>query len=372
MTEKHKRLLIACSGTGGHFYPGYSLARVMSAKGWDPLFLVKTGDPARDVLDKAGLPWTELALTGLPRGLHPFALAGFAGQLRASVKRMDIILQDFRPDVVIGFGGYISFPAIYCARKHGIRSIIHEANSVMGMANRWSAKYASLVAWGLIDPKKPLPKDTAAPGTPVRGEFAVRLSRLEARQKLGLNPNRLTVTVFGGSQGARRINDAIVNSALRITAARSDVQFLHITGRRDYVEIKTLYGPSPKNIFVLEYCDRMNLALRAADLAITRAGASTLSELIAVQKPAILIPFPAATNAHQDANARIFEKTGCAVVVKEDASFAKQLYIEMVRLLDVPGTLDVMRHSYAEAGFPNPLEAANKLAYAIEELAADV
>lgn len=371
MTEKHKRLLVACSGTGGHFYPGFSLARLMHSKGWEPLFLIKSGDPAREALDKAGMPWTQLDVGGFPRSANPFAYLSFFKKLKAAIEQTHIIIDDFQPDAVVGFGGYISFPAVYCARKRKIRTIIHEANAIMGMANRWSAKYASLVAWGIIDPRKQLPKNTAAPGTPVRSEFAQRISRREARMKMGLNPNLMTITVCGGSQGARRLNEALIDIALRITSTRQDVQFLHITGRRDYVDVKTAYGAKPKHIYVLEYCDRMNLALRAADIAVTRSGASTLSELIAVAKPAILIPYPGATNNHQEANARIFERAGCAVVVPEGASFTKRLYMEIVRLLDVPGTVENMRYAYREAGFPNPLEAAGKLAYAIEELASD-
>ena len=371
MAKTTQRLLVACSGTGGHFYPGFALAREMKKRGWEPLFLVRTGDPAKSVLDKAGLPWAEIPLSGLPRGKNPLKLFSFGLQVLKALKHTSWLFTDFKPDAVIGFGGYVSFPALYCAKKFKVPSIIHESNAVMGLANRWSAKYATIVALGLTDPAKNTPKGTVTPGTPVRSEFAEETDPKTARVELGLKPDLTTVTMFGGSQGAKKLNMAAAESALKLTRIRQDIQFLHITGRRDYAEMKNIYGSETPNIVVMEYCDRMNLALRAADLAVTRAGASTIAELIALRKPAILIPFPYATNAHQDANAEILQRTGCAALVKEDGPFTENLYLEIIRMLDVAGTLDMMSHAYKKTMFPNPFDAANKLAYAIEELVCD-
>ena len=304
-----KRVLIAAGGTGGHFYPGLVAAQELKARGWEPLLIMKKDDPARERLESAGLAYLEVDLVGLPRRFGP-GLIDFTAKLLSSLRLMSRVTRDFKPDLVVGMGGYLTFPAAYGAWRRGVPIALHESNAVLGLANAAALKFGASLFWGL----PPVEGNGAVVGTPIRPALHKRKDAQEARRALGLEPNRKTLLVFGGSQGARAINNGVPTA---MKASGIDAQVLHLAGKGKSAETLAAYKSAGVTATVLDYLDDMASAYAAADVVVCRSGASTLAELAAQGKTAILVPYPHAAANHQDANARVFEKAGTAVRVAE-------------------------------------------------------
>lgn len=304
-----KRVIIAAGGTGGHFYPGLVAAQELKARGWEPLVIVKKDDPAKARLEAAGLAFLEADLKGLPRRVGP-ELFTFAGKLLGSLRLMSRAARDFKPDLVVGMGGYLTFPAAYAAWRRGVPIALHESNAVLGLANAASVKFGAALFWGL----PPADGNGKVVGTPIRPALHKRQDAGQARRALGLDPAKSTILVFGGSQGAQAINNAMPK-ALR--ASRVDAQVLHLAGKGKAAETLDAYKKAGITATVLDYLEDMAAAYAAADVVVCRAGASTLAELAAQRKTAVLVPYPHAAADHQDANARVFERAGTARRIAE-------------------------------------------------------
>ena len=208
-------------------------------------------------------------------------------------------------------GGYLTFPCAYAAWRRGVPLALHESNAILGLANQASAKlFGGSLFWGL----PPVDGNGNVVGTPVRPELYGRMDAAEARKKLGLDPAKKTILVFGGSQGATAINGGF---AAGLKASGVAAQVLHLTGKGKGAETTTAYEKAGVAAKILEYLDDMAAAYAAADVVVCRSGASTLAELAAQRKAAILVPYPHAAANHQDANARVFEKNGTAVRIPE-------------------------------------------------------
>jgi UDP-N-acetylglucosamine--N-acetylmuramyl-(pentapeptide) pyrophosphoryl-undecaprenol N-acetylglucosamine transferase len=352
-----RRALIAGGGTGGHFYPGLALARELGARGWKPVFLVRAGDAAVPKLEAEGLPWVDLDLHGLPRRLSPAALA-FPWRLAKSLRRANAIMADLKPDAVIGMGGYLTFPAIAAAALHRVPRAVHESNGPLGLANRASVRLGARLFRGLPGPGGELT------GTPIRRAlWDIPADGRKARRELGLSEDKPTLLVFGGSQGAQSINRAV-------PAAAPGGQVLHLAGPRDQAEVQAAYAAAGVQASVLAYLDRMELAYAAADLVLCRSGASTLAELVCAKKPAILIPFPHASENHQEANARVLERAGAAKVVLDGRlEGLSGLLRDLLSSPQASSARAAMAGSYDRLALPKPAEAAAKLADAVENLA---
>lgn len=304
-----KRALIAAGGTGGHFYPGLVAAQELKARGWEPLLIVKKDDPARERLEKAGLACLEVDLGGMPRRLGP-GLVTFTVKLIASMRLMSRVTKDFKPALALGMGGYLTFPVAYAAWRRGVPVALHESNALLGLANKAAAWFGGTIFWGL----PPADGDGKVVGTPVRPALYGRRDAGDARRALGLDPGRKTILVFGGSQGAKAINLAMPKA---MRASGVDAQVLHLAGKGKSEETLDAYKAAGITATVLDYLEDMAAAYAAADVVVCRSGASTLAELAAQGKAAILVPYPHAAADHQDANARVFERNKTAVRIPE-------------------------------------------------------
>ncbi len=305
-----RRVAIAAGGTGGHFYPGLVAAKALKARGWEPLLIVRAGDPALAVLEEEGLAALPVDLRGLPRRPGP-ELFTFARKLAGSLGTLSRALRAFRPDLALGMGGYLTFPLIYAAWRRGVPRAVHESNAVLGLANAAAAKLGAELYWGL-PPADPSARG-AVIGTPVRPALWTRRSAAESRRALGLAPDRPVLLVFGGSQGAQAINAALP----RALKALPGVQVLHLAGKGKAAAAAAAYRAAGAAADVREYLEDMASAYGAADLVVCRSGASTLAELAAQRAPAVLVPFPHAAADHQNANARVFERAGACARLPE-------------------------------------------------------
>jgi UDP-N-acetylglucosamine--N-acetylmuramyl-(pentapeptide) pyrophosphoryl-undecaprenol N-acetylglucosamine transferase len=271
-------------------------------------------------------------------------------------------------------GGYVTLPVAVAARMEGVPVVLHEQNAVPGIANRLAARVAKRIAVGVDAAAAAFPPDrTSVVGNPVRPELA-RLDRAalhdEAVAAFGLDPDRRTLFVFGGSQGSRRINQAVVAA----TASWPDpaaVQILHACGRRDEADVRAAWAEADPDgrgllVRVVPFVDRMDLAYAAADLALSRAGAITMAELTAAGLPAVMVPLPHATADHQAANARAVAAAGGAVVVEDDALDGPAVAAAAAPLLADPDRLAAMASGMRSLAHP---AAAEELAALVVEAA---
>ncbi|MBI2787706.1 MAG: UDP-N-acetylglucosamine--N-acetylmuramyl-(pentapeptide) pyrophosphoryl-undecaprenol N-acetylglucosamine transferase [Elusimicrobia bacterium] len=323
-----KRVLIAAGGTGGHFYPGLVAAQELKARGWEPLLIVRKDDPAKERLEKAGLACLEVDLGGMPRSIGP-GLVAFALKLIASMRLMSRVAKDYKPALALGMGGYLTFPVAYAAWRRGVPVALHESNAILGLANKAGAMFGAALFWGL----PPAEGEGKVVGTPVRPALFGRKDAGEARRALGLDPARKTILVFGGSQGAKALN--AVPAAMK--AAGVDAQVLHLAGKGKSEETLNAYKTAGLTAKVLDYLDDMASAYAAADVVVCRSGASTLAELAAQRKTAVLVPYPHAAANHQDANARVFETAKTALRIPETA-LSDGLGPALAKMLESPTT----------------------------------
>ncbi len=319
------KVMIACGGTGGHLFPGLAVAEVLRARQHQVRLLV-----SEKAVDQTALA----ALTSSPDSAEritveavpavgyegPRRLMRFGVRLMKATRGCAAACDEFGPDVVLGMGGFTSAPAILGARWAGKRktaTLVHESNAVPGKANRWAGKFVDHVAVGLADCARFFGgRPVTVTGTPIRA--ALRGGKVaDARTRLGLQPDRLTVLVAGGSQGARAINEAMACALPWLEGKTERVQFMHLTGAQDEQFMRESYEKNGFTGKVMSFCNQMELAYSAADVVVARSGASTLTEIAAFGLPAILIPYPQATGNHQWHNARIFESAGAARLVDQ-------------------------------------------------------
>ncbi|MCM2266411.1 MAG: UDP-N-acetylglucosamine--N-acetylmuramyl-(pentapeptide) pyrophosphoryl-undecaprenol N-acetylglucosamine transferase [Elusimicrobiales bacterium] len=362
-----KRALIASGGTGGHFYPGFALAQELRRRGWQTVFLVKKDDIARPALEEADFPYTELDMVSLPRSLNPLAHLAFLGKLLKSLLLARRIMEDFRPDAVIGTGSYVAFPAALAAKLAGIPVYIHESNAKFGLGNYLAGFFCTRAALGLPAAQGDFAKKTTLTGTPIRDSFAAPQDRAAARARLGLDPDRFTVLVFGGSQGARRLNASFIRAAHYL---KGDIQALHISGRRDHEAVRAEYEKAglagAPNLKLYDYREDMPELYAAADLVLARSGASTVAELVHLRKPSVLVPLPSSAGGHQQANAMALAAKGAALCVEEGPDFDARLEAALRRLMGEPELTAAMSGSFAAAGIPDGSQAAAALADLVE------
>ena len=365
MTQR--TVLLAGGGTGGHVFPSLAVADAVRRA---------DGDLAVEFLGTSrGLEATLVPDAGWT--LHTIEAMPLARRLSASTLRLPLVLRRAVREAadliaernVVGavvFGGYVSVPLALAARRRRIPLVVHEQNAVPGLANKLAARWASAVA--LTHPGSGFGSArTVVTGNPVRPGLdaaAIKAAREDALRFFDLRPDRRTLLVFGGSQGARRINNATIESAGRWQHP-GELQILHAAGRRDYDEVAAGWSTAlhaPRAVPLVrhyDFIDRMDLAYAAADAVVCRSGASTLAELTVLGLPSVLVPYPHATADHQTANARSLAAAGGAVVVADEDFDGARLVKEAEPLL----TDDARRAAASQAArsFGRP-DAADRVA----------
>lgn len=252
------------------------------------------------------------------------------------------------PSVVVGMGGFVTVPVLAAARTRGIPMVLHEQNSVPGLANRLFAKSARVVCLTFeVSAERLAGARTLVTGNPVREAITRLEGRAEACVSFGLDPARPVALIFGGSRGAKRINDAVIDALSMWPTAADDVQILHVTGRIEYEQIaaraaarSAAVGPA---YFAVPYVDEMERAYACATIVLARAGATTIAEVASAGVPAVLVPYPYATEDHQRLNAEALQEAGAALVVEDEALTPGELIRNVVTLASDQRRLDAMR-----------------------------
>ena len=358
--------VIACGGTGGHLFPGIAVAEVLRERGHEVMLFVSEKEIDSLALStRSQFRFEKLPSIGFPSFYSP-AIFGFLRRFSESLSRCRAIYQKFNPQAVLGMGGFTSTAPILAGRLRGVATFIHESNAVPGKANRLTARIVRTVLLGFKECAQFFPKArTEVTGTPVRSELKP-IDRQVARQKLGLRPDLTTMLVMGGSQGASGINQAIIKSMPLLRDL--PLQVVHLSGTRDERLVADNYRRENLPAFVEAFHHRMEEVYSAADFAIARAGAASLAELALFALPAILIPFPYATDDHQMRNAEIFVRAGGALLVKESQIAGDFLAHKIKELVEDQQQLRRMSEKCARLA---PKDAANRVVATMEKYTND-
>jgi UDP-N-acetylglucosamine--N-acetylmuramyl-(pentapeptide) pyrophosphoryl-undecaprenol N-acetylglucosamine transferase len=339
------RMVVAGGGTGGHLFPGLAVAECAAESG-SVLFVGSAyGIEARVV------PQTRFAFRPVPvRGLRGRGWRGvvqLAAQLPGAIVRAWRILGEFGADVVVGVGGYASFPVVVAAWLRRVPAVLLEQNAHPGMANRVLARLAQRVCTTFADANAYFPaRKVVLTGNPVR-----RFPPPVATPRAGF-----TLLVFGGSQGAHRLNEAMADAAGALRDGIADLRVIHQTGAADCYALRGRYASLSVTADVREFIDDMGAAYAAADLVVCRAGATTVAELTSLGKPAILVPYPFAADDHQRANASVLASHGAAIMVLDRALSGAGLAQAIIELARDRARLAAMGEAARRLAVPDAAE----------------
>ena len=307
------RVVISAGGTGGHIYP--ALAIINKIKEIEPnsefLYIGTHNRMEKDIIPKLGIPFETIEIYGFNRK-NLFKNFKTLKCFYNAIKKCKKLIKDFNPDIVIGVGGYVTGPVIYSAKKVGFKTLIHEQNSIPGKANLFLSKYADRIAVSFKSTVKEFPEyKTIFTGNPC-GENAIKVNSIDKRE-LGLNPNKKLIFFVMGSLGSAKVNEMLVKTMKLFN--KKDYEILFVTGKSDYDKIKE--NKFPSNVHVVPYIENMIRVMKKTDLIVSRAGASTLSEIIALELPSILIPSPYVPDNHQYKNAKDLIDKKAAILIEE-------------------------------------------------------
>ncbi|HIR50859.1 MAG TPA: UDP-N-acetylglucosamine--N-acetylmuramyl-(pentapeptide) pyrophosphoryl-undecaprenol N-acetylglucosamine transferase [Candidatus Avoscillospira avicola] len=370
-------VIFTCGGTGGHINPAISVANLLRERMPDSkiLFIGAEDGMEKNLVPRAGYQLETIRISNFQRKLTPAGIwhnVTTACHMAGSMQKAKKIIRAFQPDVIVGTGGYASYPALHMGAKLGIPTAVHESNAVPGLTTRMVAGHVSRIMVSLADSRSqyPDPEKVTVTGTPVDSAFLYG-DREKARAALGIGEEPLIVSAWG-SLGAREMNKKIARFMVR-EAQDGLYRHVHATGSYGwrwmpaYVRDQGLLLENHPWLDMREYIYNMPELLAAADLMLCRAGAGTISEVCASGTPCIMIPSPNVTDNHQEKNARVLEKRGAAVVVREKDCDGDSLYETARELLSDPDRLREMRLAARRLAV---VDAAEQILQVIRDLAA--
>ena len=335
------RVIISAGGTGGHIYP--ALAIINKIKEMEPdsefLYIGTHNRMEKDIIPKHNISFKAIEIYGFNRKnlLKNFKTVKCLINAKKECKR---IISEFRPDIVIGVGGYVTVPVIIAAHNLGIKTFIHEQNSIAGKANKALSNYVDLIGVSLKSSMNEFPKDkTIFTGNPC-SENAIKVESIP-KTKFGLSKDKKSVLIVMGSLGAKKVNEFMINTLPLFSD--KDYELLYVTGKNDYKE--TIKNKFPKNVKIVSYVENLSGLMKDIDLMITRAGASTLSEIISLNIPSILIPSPYVPNNHQYKNAMDLVNSKAAYIIEEKDLDGQKLVDMVDYILNAPIKTEIMKNN---------------------------
>lgn len=372
------KFLFTCGGTAGHINPAVGVAQRLRELMPDcgVLFVGAKGHMETELVPREGFDIETVTITNISRSL---SLEGIKHNISTvknvltSTNEAKRIIAAFGPDVVVGTGGYVCYPVLKAAHSMGIHTVVHESNAVPGLTTKMLSGSSDRILVGFEESRRyyKRPDRVVVTGTPVRKGFK-DVGKAQARRTLGLDPDKPLVVSVWGSLGAAFMNKTMVG-LIEKALGNPFFNLIHSAGKSGYgpmvkeLEARGLADAAQRGMEVREYIYDMPLVMAAADLVVCRSGASTLSELGVLGKPAILVPSPNVTNNHQEKNARVLEKAGAAVVIPESEVTPDGLLGSMSLLLARPETLDAMSEQMKRVG---AADATGRITEIVLELAA--
>jgi len=358
------RLIVTGGGTGGHLFPGISLAQAMMGAypSCEVLFIGTERKVDRTALSSLGFETTTIKSQGI-KGKNFLSIVKALFQQPMAIWQATKIIRKFKPDLVFGVGGYVTGPVILASRLLGVTTCIHEQNSIPGLTNKLLGHIANKIFVSLPGSEKyfPTPK-TILSGNPVRSNI-IKASR---EPKTISEQEPLTLLILGGSQGARRLNSLMLEAAESCLSKLSPPPFIiHQTGGQDEDTVRMKYAELGLNARVQAFYSDMAKIYSQADLIISRAGATTLAELTVFHKPVILIPFPYAADNHQEINGRYLVEAGAGIMFRQEDLTGEKLGTEIKRLLD---NKEILADMSKNSGMVSKPEATETIINACMEL----
>ena len=332
------KIIVTAGGTGGHIFP--ALAIINKIKEKEPnsniLYIGTTDRMEKDIIPKAGINFVGIKMKGLDRK-HIFKNIDVLTSLKKAINQSKEIIKEFNPDIVIGVGGYITFPVIYAASMLGYKTFIHEQNSIPGLSNKILKNKVDVIGVSLEYSKKFFPNNkTMFTGNP-RSEEVIS-SKPISKSKYGLSKYKKLVLIVMGSLGSYTINNIMKEIIKKFN--NKDYEVLLVTGKRYFDNYKNV--EIPKNVKLVPFIDNMLGVLKITDLIVTRAGASTIAEITAVGLPSIMIPSPYVTHNHQYKNAKVLENAGASILIEEKNLTSDILINNIDEILNNKTKYDIM------------------------------
>lgn len=373
MAEKSLEVAIAAGGTAGHINPALALAEELRDRGHHVRFFGQEAKLEGRLVPEAGFELVPVVVSGFDRS-RPWTLVTSLARMRRAQRGIaGLFSEQGAPDVAVGFGAYVEMALLNCCHRLGVPYVLHEQNSVPGLANKALAPYAEAVCISVPAARAAFEREgraarrVALTGNPVR-RSVMRASREEGRASLGVREDETMLLVFGGSLGAAHVNEGVCRLKAELLG-RDGLVVVHSTGADGFDDTVTRLALSPDEQLrwrVMPYISSMGQALAAADLVVSRAGASSIAEIAAVGVPSVLVPYPHATADHQTTNARFLVDAGAAELVADDAIDTPLFAETVLGLLDDPERRSSMRAAAAALG---QSRAASALADEVEAAA---
>lgn len=320
------KVIISAGGTGGHIYPALAIINKLKEKdkNVDILYIGTTRRMEKDLIPNMGINYEGIDVTGLAK--NPIKMVKSLYGILKGVKQCKKIMKKFKPDIVIGVGGYVTVPVVLAAKKLGIKIILHEQNSIPGKANKFLSKFADKVC---VSMKSSLDyfKNGVYTGNPRSEE--VNNAKPIKKEDIGLTSSKKLVVITTGSLGASTVNDIVISSLNKFS--KENYEVLLITGKDGYNNYKKIKKPS--NVFIVPYIDDMPRLLKVTDLIVSRAGATTIAEITSLGIPSILIPSPYVPNNHQVLNAKDLKDNNATIMIEEKDLSSDELLYQINRII---------------------------------------
>lgn len=349
------KFIIAAGGTGGHITPGIAIATMLKQDGHEVFFVGTEKGLEVDLVPKAGFELKLIHASGLKGGIVNNMKAVW--NLQKGIQECKKLIKEYQPDMLIGTGGYVTAPLMLAGMQLKIPTMIHESNALPGKTTKWLSRKMDCVAVGFEDAKKRLEKGKHVVWTGNPNKMGLStLTKEEAKRKLGVQGK--LVLVFGGSQGAKKINETMIE--LIQNKQIKEYTLIYATGPKHYDNIMAELSEVPSNIRVEKYIYNMEEVMRACDLVICRSGALTVSEIATIGVPSILIPFPYAAENHQYYNAKTLENAQAARIIEEKDLTAQKLQETLQQLLQDDTLLKQMAQNAKKLENKNTLEKIKK------------
>ncbi len=333
------RIIFSGGGTGGHIYPALAIREILKSRfDFESFYVGVRGGMEETIAGReADLTFLGVRAMGMPRKISmdwfsfPFVNAGGVFDAYRHLKTV-------RPDLVVTTGGYVAFPVLAASKLLGIKTVIHEQNAAMGVTNRFFASSAARVLLTYESAAEQDGKRVVLTGNPVRSAF---LKKEKAGGRFSKKAGEFILLAVGGSRGALSLNKACIEIVQKFLPDNPEFRLIHISGERDYEMVKNATVNAPDNYLLLPYLHEMKEAFDVADLLVSRAGATILAEIGVCRKPAVLVPFPFATDNHQEKNARVLEELGAAKMLL-DKNLTGDSLINAVKEIRCSGSLSSM------------------------------
>jgi UDP-N-acetylglucosamine--N-acetylmuramyl-(pentapeptide) pyrophosphoryl-undecaprenol N-acetylglucosamine transferase len=360
------RIVVSGGGTGGHIYPALALIREIQKtdKNAEFLYIGTEKGLESNIVPREGIVFRSIHITGFRRKLS-FENVKTIYRFLKGVRDSKKILKEFKADIVIGTGGYVCGPVVYAAAKLGIPTIIHEQNSIPGLTNKFLSRYVDSIGICFEEAESYFPKEKVVLTGNPRASEVIGRDGIKGRLSAGLKINQPAVLIFGGSRGAKPLNEAVLKSLTELGS--KPYQVLYITGEVHYEEVRKeveLIG-NPENVIIKPFIHNMPEVLAGIDLTVARAGATTLAELTSLGIPSILIPSPYVTDNHQEKNALALSSHGAAELLLEKELTGPKLIEQIDSILMDQETLSQMKKASKKLGMP---DAAARLYSLMKEL----